>query len=159
MAQFIDAPLLLSQQALTQNLRRGGGNAVIERTLATQMRNVGSADHDLGRHTSDVDAGAAESAALDQRHTRPLLDGLQRRRHRRAAAADHGHVQCSLIVLALWFAAQPLLCIVQQVAGLPRRIGKLRSVTECGYRRDQRGHVRGGTYAGLNLGPALWVGH
>jgi hypothetical protein len=107
MAQFIDAPLLLRQQALTQDLRRGGGNAAIERALAPQVSDVGSADHDLGRHAADIDAGAAEGAALDQRHARPLLDGLQRRRHRRAAAADHGHVQRRLAILALHLFADP----------------------------------------------------
>ena len=41
------------------------------------MGDVGGANHDLGRHAADVDAGAADGAALDQRDVRALLDGLQ----------------------------------------------------------------------------------
>jgi hypothetical protein len=35
------------------------------------MGDVGGADHDLGRHTADIDAGAADGAALDQRDRAP----------------------------------------------------------------------------------------
>jgi hypothetical protein len=57
------------------------------------MGDVGGADHDLGRHTADIDAGAADGAALDQRDLRALLDGLQRRRHRGSTAANDGDLQ------------------------------------------------------------------
>src|SRR2546427_6453880 len=62
------------------------------------MRNVGGTDHDLGRYAADVDAGAADSTALDQRDFRALLDGLQRRRHCSAAATDHGDLQLAFTV-------------------------------------------------------------
>ena len=78
-----------------------GGNAAIERALAPQVSDVGSADHDLGWDAANIDAGAAEGAALDQGHARPLLDGFQRCRHRGGAAADHGDVQSRIATFAL----------------------------------------------------------
>ncbi len=79
-AQFIDACLLLGQQSLAQDRRRCGRHAAIERAFTAQMGDVGGADHDLGGHAADVDAGAANGAALDQGDVRTALDGLQRRR-------------------------------------------------------------------------------
>ena len=43
----------------------------------------------------------AEGASLDQGDARSLLDGFQRRRHRRAATANHSDVQCRLCISAL----------------------------------------------------------
>jgi hypothetical protein len=84
-AQFLDARLLLGKQPLAQDGRRCCRDAVVERARRAQMSDVRGADHDLGRHAADIDAGAAEGAAFDERHPRALLDGLERRGHRRAA--------------------------------------------------------------------------
>ena len=101
MTQFVDALLLLRQQTLAQDRRRSGRNAVVERTLAPYMGDMRGTDHDLGRYAADIDAGTAEGASLDQGDARSLLDGFQRRRHRRAATANHSDVQCRLCISAL----------------------------------------------------------
>ncbi len=98
-AQFIDACLLLGQQSLAQDRRRCGRHAAIERAFTTQMGDVGGADHDLGGYAADIDAGATNGAALDQRDVRTALDGLQRRRHRGPAAANDGNVQAAPAVV------------------------------------------------------------
>ncbi len=93
MTEFFDTGLLLGQQPLAQDCRRCGLHAAIERTFAAQVGDVRGADHDLGWHAADIDAGAADGAALDQGDVRALIDGLQCCRHRRAAAADNGNMQ------------------------------------------------------------------
>ncbi len=60
------------------------------------MGDVRSADHDLGRHAADVDAGAADHAALDQRDLRAAAGRLDRCGHGRPAAADDGDAQAAL---------------------------------------------------------------
>jgi hypothetical protein len=69
--QFIDTGLLLGQQFAAVNRRHSCRNTAVERAFPAQMGDVGSADHDLGRHTADIDAGAADGAALDQRDRAP----------------------------------------------------------------------------------------
>ncbi len=93
MAQLIDAGLLLGQQFAALNRGLGRCDAVVEWTFPTQMSNVGGADHNFGRHAADVDTGATDDTALNQCDLSALLDGLQRGRHRRAAAADDSNVQ------------------------------------------------------------------
>jgi hypothetical protein len=80
------------------------------------MGDMGGADHDLGRHAADIDAGAADGAALDQRDVRALLDGLQRRRHRGSAAANNGDVQSVPITTSLVATAQPSQRLAEQSA-------------------------------------------
>nr|WBW53353.1 hypothetical protein HDPBJHLB_00039 [Escherichia coli] len=118
-AQFIDAGLLLGQQRRALDGRRGSGDAAIERAFPAQMGDMGGADHDLGRHTTDIDAGAADGAALDQRDTCALLDGLQRRCHRGPAAADDGDMQCA--------AATRLVVSAQQIAHLVEQSARRRN--------------------------------
>ncbi|CAB3944047.1 hypothetical protein LMG7053_01553 [Achromobacter ruhlandii] len=115
-AQFIDTGLLLGQQPLAQDRRRCGWHAAIERAFPAQMGEVGGADHDLGRHTADIDAGAADGPALDQRDVRALLDGFQRRSHRGATAADNGDVQSTPITASLVATAQPSQRLAKQSA-------------------------------------------
>ena len=107
MAQLLDAALLLGQQPLAQYSGRCGRQASIERAFAAQVDDVRGADHDLGRHAADIDAGAADGAALDQRDAGALLHGLQGSRHRRAAAAYHSHVQRLFTANMLRFATEP----------------------------------------------------
>ena len=74
--------------------RRAAGSPSSNGLFPAQMRDVGSADHDLGRHATDIDAGAADGAAFDQRRGR-LARRLSALPPSRAAAADHGHMQVS----------------------------------------------------------------
>ena len=89
-AQFLDAALLLREQARPVDDRRHGREARIERALAAHVGDMGRTDQDLGRHTADVDAGTPDDAALDERDRRATFSRLQRRRHRPAATADDG---------------------------------------------------------------------
>ena len=66
-AQFVDATLLLGQQPLAQDGRCRRSDPGVERARAAQMGDVSGADQDLRRHTADVDAGAADGVAFDQR--------------------------------------------------------------------------------------------
>ncbi len=77
------------------------------------MRDKGAADHDLGGNAADIDAGAADDAALDESDLRALLGGLQRRRHRRAAAADDSYPQPGVRDVLLKARAQPAERFVQ----------------------------------------------
>jgi hypothetical protein len=161
-AQFVDALLLLRQQALAQDRRRSGGNAVIERTLAPQVGDVRGADHDLGRYAADIDAGTAEGAALDQRDARSLLDGLQRRRHRRAAAADHSDVQMPLCIVrasARRLTLQPSV-LVQQVRRLARHVGKPAPGNRVQtLRRPAAAIAKSAPASGRDFSPPLRIGH
>ncbi len=65
------------------------------------MSDMCGLDHDLGRYTADIDAGAANGAALDQRDVCASLDGFQRRSHSRATAADNGYVQWAFAATVL----------------------------------------------------------
>jgi hypothetical protein len=113
-AQFIDARLLLGQQFAAIN--RGTVAAMPPSNgLSRRKWAMGSADHDLGRHAADIDAGA-DGAALDQRDVRALLDGLQRRRHRGSAAANDGDVQSVPITTSLVATAQPSQRLAEQSA-------------------------------------------
>lgn len=90
---------------------------------------VRSADHDLGRHAADIDASATNGAALDQRDPGALIDGLQGRRHRGPAAADHGDMQCTAIT------AQPLAHLAKPTASDRSwwGIGECRTIAERGH--------------------------
>ncbi|OIQ90040.1 hypothetical protein GALL_280870 [mine drainage metagenome] len=96
-AQFVDTRLLLREQLVAQDGRGGGLDAGVERTVAAQMGDVRGTDHDLGRHAADVDAGAADHAALDQRDLGAAAGRLDGRRHGRPAAADDGDAQAAAI--------------------------------------------------------------
>ncbi|MNP61748.1 hypothetical protein D3C76_1569660 [compost metagenome] len=85
--QFVDKALLLREQPLAQDGRRRGGHSVIERTLAAQMSHMRGANHDFRRHAADVDASAADGAALDQSDAGAGFNRLQGGRHCRTAAA------------------------------------------------------------------------
>ncbi len=96
-AQLIHARLLLREQLVAQDGGRARLDARVERAVAPQMGDVRGADHDFGRYAADVDAGAADHPALDQRDLRAAVGRLDRRRHRRAAAADDGNVQTARV--------------------------------------------------------------
>jgi hypothetical protein len=64
--QFLDARLLPGEQAFTQDCGFRGLYSIVERALPADMGDMGRADQDLGRHAADIDAGAAEGAALDE---------------------------------------------------------------------------------------------
>ncbi len=64
-AQLIDACLLLGQQIAALNRRFSRCNAAVERAFPSQVGNMGGADHNLGRYAADIDAGAADGAALN----------------------------------------------------------------------------------------------
>ena len=66
-AQFVHPRLLLREQPVAQDDRLGSGDASVERAASPQVRDVRGADQDLGRHAADVDAGAADRAAFDER--------------------------------------------------------------------------------------------
>ena len=85
--------LLLREQAVAQDGRLGRGHADVERAAPPQVRDVRGTDHDLGRHAADIDAGAADRAAFDERDPRAALGRFERRGHRGAAAADDGNMQ------------------------------------------------------------------
>ncbi len=92
-AQLVHPRLLLGEQFVAQDGGGGGWDARVERAAAAQLGDVRGADHDLGRHTADVDASAADHPAFDQRDARAAVGRLDRRRHGRAAAADDGDAQ------------------------------------------------------------------
>ena len=50
-------------------------------------------DHDFGRYATNVDAGSADGAALNQRHPGTALRRFQGRSHGTATAANHRNVQ------------------------------------------------------------------
>src|SRR3546814_17966617 len=79
MSQLFNTSLLLGQQLFAQHLWLRWRQAVIKRAGAAQMSDMCSADHDLGRHATDVDAGSTDGTALDQRHPSALLNGLDRK--------------------------------------------------------------------------------
>ena len=60
------------------------------------MCHVRRTDHDLRGHAADIDAGAADGAALDDRHMGAKFRGLQCRSHGRAARADDSDTQTLL---------------------------------------------------------------
>ncbi len=123
--QFVDAGLLLGQQLTAVNRRHSCRNTAIERAFPAQMGDVGGADHDLGRHTADIDAGAADGAALDQRDLRALLDGFQRRRHRGSTAANDRYLHRGLVATVLFGGGHPSPHLVEQSDAVVRqwRIG------------------------------------
>ena len=125
MTEFFDTGLLLGQQPLAHDRRRCGWHAAVEWAFPAQMGDVGGADHDLGRHTADIDAGAADGAALDQRDLRALLDGLQRRRHRGSTAANDRYLHRGLVATVLFGGGHPSPHLVEQSDAVVRqwRIG------------------------------------
>ncbi len=144
--QFIDTGLLLGQQFAAVNRRHSCRNTAVERTFPAQMGNMGSADHDLGRHTADIDAGAADGAAFDQRDRRALLDGLQRRRHRGPAAANDGDMQTGALkcITDFWF--------IFEITNPDRAL-----ITQCGDGGQQLVVAHGGVCHDLRA--AFWIGH
>src|SRR3546814_7580638 len=60
MSQLFNTSLLLGQQLFAQHLWLRWRQAVIKRAGAAQMSDMCSADHDLGRHATDVDARSEE---------------------------------------------------------------------------------------------------
>ena len=98
-------------------------------------------------------------AALNQCDLRALLDGLQRRRHRSAAATDHGDLQLALAVAALVGAPHTVAHLVEQPSAVVRRwgIGEHRLVAESGHSGSQR--VRCGAGLDGDLCRTLGVGH
>ena len=63
MTQFVDARLLLDQQPLTQDRRRRGRHAAIERAFATQVGDVGGADAQRWLEETLPDPAASPEAA------------------------------------------------------------------------------------------------
>ncbi len=157
--QFIDAGLLLGQQRRALDDRRYRLDAVVERAFPAQVGDMGGADHDLRRHAADIDAGAANRAALDQRDACALLDGLQCCRHCCPAAADHGDMELSTIPASLVITAQPFAHLAEQSAARRShgRIGKRSPIAESGHGSGQR--IR--QCAGLDgePGAALGIGN
>lgn len=101
---------------------------------------VGGADHDLGRHTTDVDAGAADGAALNQRDLRALLDGLQCCRHRGSTATNDDDLQRAFVATGLISGPYPAAHLVEQAGAVVRRwrIGKRCLVAQSGHGGSQR---------------------
>src|SRR3546814_4758569 len=97
MSQLFNTGLLLGQQLFAQHLWLRWRQAVIKRAGAAQMSDMCSADHDLGRHATDVDAGSTDGTALDQRHPSALLNGFQCRRHRRSTTTDDCDMQAAIV--------------------------------------------------------------
>ncbi|MCY1536588.1 hypothetical protein D9M68_720480 [compost metagenome] len=114
MAQFVDTTLLLGEQSFAQDERRRGGQSAIERTFAAQMGHVRGANHDLGGHAADVDAGAADYAALDQGDARTAFHRFERGRHGGATTADDRHVEPVTLFPGVSATAQPAPCLVEQ---------------------------------------------
>ena len=92
-AQFFNTFLLLGQQQIAVDPWRRRRDADIERTGLARVGKMRRADHDLRWHTADVDAGAANGAALDEGDLGALLGRRDRRRHGAAAGADDGDVE------------------------------------------------------------------
>ena len=138
--QFVDAGLLLGQQLTAVNRRHSCRNTAIERAFPAQMGDVGGADHDLGRHTTDVDAGAADGAALNQRDLRALLDGLQCCRHRGSTATNDDDLQRAFVATGLISGPYPAAHLVEQAGAVVRRwrIGKRCLVAQSGHGGSQR---------------------
>ena len=159
MTEFFDTGLLLGQQPLAQDRRRCGWHAAVEWAFPAQMGDVGGADHDLGRHTTDVDAGATDGAALNQRDLRALLDGLQCCRHRGSTAADHGDLQRALAAAALVGGTHPAAHLVEQPSAVVGRrgIGEHRFVAQASHGGGQC--VRRCAWIKGELGRALGIGH
>src|SRR3546814_6758332 len=70
MSQLFNTSLLLGQQLFAQHLWLRWRQAVIKRAGAAQMSDMCSADHDLGRHATDVDAGSTDGRS--EEHTSEL---------------------------------------------------------------------------------------
>ncbi len=113
-AQFVDTTLLLGEQPFAQDKRRRGGQSAIKRTFAAQMGHVRGANHDLGGHAADVDAGAADDAALDQGDAGPPFYRLERGRHGGATTADNRHVKPVTLFPGVSATAQPAPCLIEQ---------------------------------------------
>ena len=141
MAQFFDTCLLLRMQSLAIDNWCARSDAAIKRTLAPQVGDMGRADHDLGRDAANVDAGAAERAALDERDARALFGRFEGRGHRTPAAANDSDMQLACLADCLVAAPEQAQCLVQQALALRRGrgIGQRRTVAERGYRGLERG--------------------
>ena len=159
MAQFIDAGLLLCQQlgAVDDWPRRG--HAGVERALAPHVRDMGGANHDLGRHAADVDAGAADRPAFDERDARAQFGCLQRRGHRTPAAADDSDVQLARLAAGLGAATEQAQCLVQQACTFRRGgcVGQRGAVAESGHRGREYG--QGCVTGHGQLRRAMGIGH
>ncbi|AJZ56286.1 hypothetical protein OI25_7809 (plasmid) [Paraburkholderia fungorum] len=145
-AQFVHARLLLGEQARPVDRRCHGTDAPVERARLPQTRDMGRADHDLRRHTADVDTRAAEGAALDQRHVSAVFCRLQRSRHRGAPAADHGNAEPAGHAARLFMALDPPQRIVVLSGRRVRRrpLGQRSAITKPGHCGGERIHGRTG---------------
>ncbi len=73
-AQLLDQPLLLGDHRPAVDDRAGPADAVKGVSLLS-VGGVRAAEKDLGRHATDVDAGAADGAGLDHGDLGAFLDG------------------------------------------------------------------------------------
>ena len=83
---------MLDKQTVTRDNRRRRSEPHVKRTFTAQMSDMGCPNHDLGGNATHVDAGAADSPALDQRDPGTVFRRFERSRHSGSAATDNRHM-------------------------------------------------------------------
>jgi hypothetical protein len=93
LAQFGDEGILLTNSFAPVVQFGLGVNSDETCGRASVVKRLGGPDERLRRHAADIDAGAADGAAADERHLRALIGGRDGSREASRTGADHNGIE------------------------------------------------------------------